>query len=440
MAVKVCFSQLSSCWGCHQSLLNAHLGLLQVLPALEIVYWPTVVDFKLASLEARENGEVDVGFIEGLVRTKQDLELTKLTREKCKIIIAFGTCACYGNVPGLANQWTIEEIQNRKFMEVESATTKRIPDQHVPGFEDKVVNIDDIIKVDAYLSGCPPRTEQIVGAVQFLLGQKGFPMNEKTFCEDCVLKESGCLLDNGVLCYGPVTSIGCSLKCPNKGDPCVGCMGPAKNTSDKAQKLLDMTKSLDSISSSNKKNLFEFLSLFLNVPLMAGFDLSGDILKQIKKRGELETPITNMPPITSEIAMNLLGFLALHPEFHEISNVCQTCPRIIGKGTMTKVKRDYEGLPNQEDCFIEQGYICVGPITKAGCGGLCIKVNAPCTGCYGQTEWVTDQAIRFYKTIKESFNVDLSKEEFFMQVKDPIGTFNKFTLASNRGFNRGELK
>ena len=260
-------------------------------------------------------------------------------------------------------------------------------------------------------------------------------MNEKTFCEECVLKESGCLLDKGILCYGPVTSIGCSLKCTYKGDPCVGCMGPAKNTSDKAQKLLDMTKSLDSICSSEKKNLFEFLSLFLNVPLMAGFDLSGDILMQIKKRGKPDTPITNMPSITSEIATNLLGFLANHPEFHEISNVCQTCPRIIGKGTMTKVKRDYEGLPNQEDCFIEQGYICVGPITKAGCGGLCLKVNAPCTGCYGQTEWVTDQATRFYKTIKESFNVDLSKEEFFTQVKDPIGTFNKFTLASNRDFN-----
>ncbi len=438
MTVKVAFMQLSSCWGCHQSLLNAHLGLLQVLPALDIVYWPAVVDFKHDSLVAREDEEIVVGFIEGMIRTKEDLANTKLIRKKSKIIIAFGSCACYGNVPGLANQWPIDEVQMRKFMEVESATTKRIPDQHVPGFEDKVVNVDDVIKVDAFLAGCPPRTEQIVGVVQFLLGQKGFPMNEKSFCEDCVLKESGCLLDNGVLCYGPVTSIGCSLKCTNKGDPCVGCMGPAKNASDKAQKLLDMTKSLDYISSGNKKNLFEFLSLFLNVPLMAGFDLSGDIMMQIKKRGKPDTPLATIPSITTEIATNLLGFLAMHPEFHEISNVCQTCPRIIGKGTMTKVKRDYEGIPNQEDCFIEQGYICVGPITKAGCGGLCIKVNAPCTGCYGQTEWVIDQATRFYKTIKESFNVELSKEEFFIQVKDPIGTFNKFTLASNRDFNLGE--
>jgi F420-non-reducing hydrogenase small subunit len=439
MTVKVAFMQLSSCWGCHQSLVNAHLGLLSVLPSLEIVYWPAVVDFKHDSLVARENGEIVVGFIEGMIRTKQDLENTKLIREKSQLIIAFGSCACYGNVPGLANQWPIEEVQSRKFMEVESATTKRIPDQFVPGFENKVVNVDDIIKVDAYISGCPPRTEQIVGSILFLLGQKGFPMNEKAFCEDCVLKESGCLLDKDILCYGPVTSIGCSLKCTSKGDPCVGCMGPAKVVSNKASKLLEMTKSLEPISIGDKKNLYEFLSLFLNVPLMAGFDLSGDILKQVKKRGKPEMPLTNMSSITMEIATNLLGFLAKHPEFHEISNVCQTCPRIIGNNTMTEVKRDYQGLPNEKDCFIEQGYICVGPITKAGCGGLCIKVNAPCTGCFGQTEWVTDQATRYFETISKNFNVDLTKEEFLAQVKDPIGTFNKFTLASNRGFNRGEL-
>jgi len=440
MAVKVAFMQLSSCWGCHQSLVNAHLGLLDVLPALEIVYWPAVVDFKHDSLVARENGEIVVGFIEGMIRTKQDLENTKLIREKSQLIIAFGSCSCYGNVPGLANQWSINEIQSRKFMEVESATTKRIPDQHVPGFEDKVVNVDDIIKVDAYISGCPPRTEQIVGAVLFLLGQKAFPMNDIAFCEDCALKDSGCLLDKNILCYGPVTSIGCSLKCTSRGDPCVGCMGPAKNVFNKASKLLEMTKSLYTISSGEKKNLYEFMCLFLNAPLMAGFDLSGDILKQVKKRGKPESPLANMPSITTEIASNLLSFLSMHPEFHETSNVCDTCPRIIGsKSTMTKVKRDFESLPNQEDCLIEQGYICTGPITKAGCGGLCIKVNAPCTGCYGQTEWVTDQAARFYETIKQSFNVDISKEDFLAQVKDPIGTFNKFTLASNRGFNRGEL-
>ena len=78
MPVRVAFMQLSSCWGCHQSLLNAHLGLLPILPELEIVYWPAVVDFKHDSLKARPDGDIVVGFIEGVARTKADTENVKL--------------------------------------------------------------------------------------------------------------------------------------------------------------------------------------------------------------------------------------------------------------------------------------------------------------------------------------------------------------------------
>jgi len=433
MAVKVAFMQSSDCWGCHQSLLNAHLGLLPVLPALEIVYWPAVVDFKHDSLKAREDGSILVGFIEGAIRTKEDYDNVKLMRQKCALIIAFGSCSCYGNVAGLANQWDIEECIKRKFTEVESATDQTIPTQHVPPFQDKIVNVDEVINVDVYMAGCPPKTEQIISSIVFLLGQKPFPMNDLAFCNDCAIKDS-CLLDAGTLCFGPITSIGCSLKCTSDRKPCVGCFGPAKTVDSRAEKLNNMTKSLGSISSGDKKNLYEFLTLFLNIPLMAGFDLAGDILKQIKKRGAPETPLANMPPTTTEIAGSLMGFLRDNPDFTEISNVCDTCPRIIGsKSTMTKVKRDYEGLPNMDDCLIEQGYICMGPVTRAGCGGLCIKVNTPCSGCYGQTEWGVNQAERFADTVLKGFNVSLSKQELLAQVKDPIGTFEKFTLASRKG-------
>ena len=167
---------------------------------------------------------------------------------------------------------------------------------------------------------------------------------------------------------------------------------------------------------------------------MAGFDFTGDLLKQIKKNGVPKTPLANLPPSTEEIASVIMDFLNDNPDFHRESNVCDTCNRIIrSKSTMTRVKRDYEGLPNMDDCLIEQGYICLGSVTKAGCGGLCINVNTPCSGCYGQTEWGVNQAERFADTIIKNFNVSLSKEELLRQVKDPIGAFEKFTLASRKG-------
>jgi F420-non-reducing hydrogenase small subunit len=439
MPVKVAFMQLSDCWGCHQSLLNAHLGLLDILPELEIVYWPAVVDFKLDSLKARPDGDVLVGFIEGSIRTNEDYHNVELMRKKCQLIISFGTCACYGNVHGLGNEWKKNELVQRKFVEAESIADENPsePTEHVPGFRDYLVVVDDVIDVNAYISGCPPKPEQIVSAVQFLLGQKDFPMEDTPFCEQCPLNENGCILDAGTLCFGPITSVGCSLKCPGDGNPCVGCFGPSKTAHKRAEKLIEKTSDITSISSGEKKALYEFLSLYLNVPLMAGFDLSADILKQIKEKGEAQTPLTSLNEKAQAVATNILKYLKNNPDFHEISNVCDTCPRVIGSNSsMTKVKRDYEGLPNQEECFIEQGYICMGPVTNAGCGGMCIKVNAPCTGCYGQTEWVADQASRFADAAIKGFNVELSKDELLSQVKDHIGTFQKFTLAKNKEFTK----
>ncbi|MHA1337418.1 MAG: hypothetical protein ACTSVV_09295 [Promethearchaeota archaeon] len=437
MPVKVAFMQCSDCWGCHQSLLNAHLGLLNVLPALDIVYWPAVVDFKLDSLKERPDGDVLVGFIEGSLRTNEDVENAKLMRKKCQLIIAFGTCACHGNVHGLANQWDIEECINRKFKEVESITNKDTagePTENVPGFTKKIIPLDELIKVDVYMPGCPPRPEQIVSAVKFLLGQRPQPMNELAYCSECSLKDSGCLLDKGILCFGSITSSGCSLKCTDEGKPCVGCMGPAKTVDIKSEKLSSMVGDLSSISEGDKKNIYEFLTLFLNVPLMSGFDLSADILKQIKKKGEPQTPLENLPPSTTEIATKLMKYLKDNREFTEVSTVCDTCSRIRGRMKMEKVKRDYEGLPNLEDCFIEQGYLCAGPITRAGCGGLCIRVNAPCSGCYGQTAWNVDQAERFAEIVTKNFNVALSKDELLAQIKDKVGFAEKFTLATNKNY------
>jgi len=437
MAVKVAFMQSSDCWGCHQSLLNAHLGLLNILPALDIVYWPAVVDFKHDSLKARPDGDILVGFVEGSMRTNADIENAKLMRAKCQLIIAFGSCACYGNVHGLANQWDIQEAINRKFIEAESISNEnpKEPKEHMPGFASKIVPLDEIIKVDVFMAGCPPKPEAIFSAVEFLLGQKPQPMSETAFCNDCSLNNESCLLEKGTLCFGPITSTGCTLKCTDNGNPCVGCLGPAKSVSSRVGKLAQMTENFGQLNSGDKKNLYEFLTLFLNVPLMAGFDLAGDILQQVKKTGETQISLANLPNETGNITTNIMAFLKNHRDFTEISTVCDTCPREIGsKSQMTKVKRDYEGLPNLEDCLIEQGYLCAGPITRAGCGGLCLKVNAPCSGCYGQTAWNVDQIERYVDVVKKGYNVALSKEELLIQVKDKLGFAEKFTLATNKNY------
>ncbi len=76
-------------------------------------------------------------------------------------------------------------------------------------------------------------------------------------------------------------------------------------------------------------------------------------------------------------------------------SVCDTCPvRREGKGRVGTVKRflvnaDYtKDTPLDEmRCLLEQGFLCLGPVTLAGCAGdgapSCIHARVPCRGCYG---------------------------------------------------------
>ena len=65
-----------------------------------------------------------------------------------------------------------------------------------------------------------------------------------------------------------------------------------------------------------------------------------------------------------------------------------------GKGAGKGIKRavecpefDPEKPIDEMRCLLEQGLMCMGPVTAGGCGGsgapLCVRVRVPCRGCYG---------------------------------------------------------
>jgi len=76
-------------------------------------------------------------------------------------------------------------------------------------------------------------------------------------------------------------------------------------------------------------------------------------------------------------------------------SVCDTCPVIRkGKGEVKSVKRflvnsDYNKNASIDEmrCLLEQGFLCMGPVTLAGCAKegapACIRARVPCRGCYG---------------------------------------------------------
>ena len=453
MPVKVAFMQLSSCWGCHQSLLNAHLGLLPVLPELEIVYWPAVVDFKLNSLKEREDGEVVVGFVEGHIRTEQDKKNAELMRKKCKILIAFGTCANYGSVAGLANLYDKEELLKCKYQDVPSLGADNPSNGWPNDFEnitpitDKVYTLPQLVDIEIKIPGCPPRTENIVSLIVYLLGVVSpGPKNRnqnKVVCEKCPLNKKGCLLELGKLCFGPITAEGCTLMCPKEGDPCVGCYKETAKVGKRSKQLLDMLSTVENFDVITMKDIQKFLILYLGASnLEFAYMPKIDPIQRLAKEPESfkekladNVKILEFSQAKSEIINTIIGLLLYklkdHPEFkYSQKTVCSTCDRKIVDKVFTEIKRDYEGLPSTDKCLLEEGYICMGPATQAGCGTICPnKANAPCLGCYGPPGNIQDQGIRFlttYSSLAQS-DSDTIKEKII----DPAGVFYRFTLASS---------
>ncbi|MBN2152024.1 MAG: hypothetical protein JW839_11290 [Candidatus Lokiarchaeota archaeon] len=428
MPIKVAFMQGSSCWGCHQSLLNLHLGLVPVLPELDIVYWPAVVDFKLSSLEARPDKSIDVGFYEGMLRTEHDVHNAKTMRAKCKLLIAFGTCACFGSVHGLANQWSREELLERKFETVESMgepndmVNKRDPE--LTPICESVVNLDRVVKIDAYMPGCPPRKENILGAVAFLIKKDPATMKRDTnVCATC--KASPCLLEQGKLCWGSVTAGGCSLMCPGDNlTPCTGCFGKSdKPDAARAAKLKGMLLA-KKVGPEDANLVSQFLLLYHGLPTQGSLYLAADPMRKLALGAKME--------FTDDVVGASLKTLANNPNYQfSNSNVCGTCDRNGNMNKkMTQIKRNYEGVPDTGECFINQGYVCMGPMTQAGCGAICPNNgNSVCVGCYGPVFGVGEQGARGISTIASLADVDI--DDIKSGILDPVGLFYRFTLAAS---------
>lgn len=110
---------------------------------------------------------------------------------------------------------------------------------------------------------------------------------------------------------------------------------------------------------------------------------------------KIDLQLPGCPPNPELIAEVIFSLLEERPPVLPTKSVCDTCPtKREGKGAVDMVKRFLEnaefepGAPLDEmRCLLEQGYMCMGPVTAAGCAKRgaprCISARVPCRGCFG---------------------------------------------------------
>jgi len=276
--LKFGFYWAASCGGCEIAVLDIDEKILDVVARADILFWPVAIDTKYRDVEAMPDGHMDVCFFNGAVRTTEQEELAHLLRKKSKYLVAFGSCAVTGGIPGLANIANREEVFRTAYLDNPStvneegvlpSTESRVKEGKLtlPGFYDTVKSLDQVVDVDYYLPGCPPPTNLILDAVTAVFDGKLPPKGtviapNKSVCDECRFErsekritkirriyevekvEDKCLLEQGIICYGPATRGGCGARCLDANMPCTGCGGPTPNSLDQGGKMISALASI----------------------------------------------------------------------------------------------------------------------------------------------------------------------------------------------------
>jgi NAD-reducing hydrogenase small subunit len=170
--VRIATTWLDGCSGCHMSFLDIDERILEIADRIEMVYGP-LVDYK----EFPEG--VEVVLIEGAVSSEDDEEKVRMIRSRSKLVVSFGDCAVTGNVPAMRNQFKLEDVLHRGYIE-NSACNQQIPNVEIPTLRAKVHPVHEVIKVDLFLPGCPPPAESIYYTVTELLAGRIPDLSGKT--------------------------------------------------------------------------------------------------------------------------------------------------------------------------------------------------------------------------------------------------------------------
>ncbi len=316
---KLALYWAASCGGCEIAVLDIQEKILDVAAAFDIVFWPVALDFKYDDVRKMADKSVDLCLFNGSIRNSENAEIAHLLRAKSKILVAFGSCALEGGIPGLSNLTTKEATLRWVYKESPSTVVQNggvIPQTHtkmpegeteIPELWDTVKALDQVIDVDYYIPGCPPQPNQIWSVIEYVLSGKPLPpagsvlgAGTKTCCEECSrhrkekkIKKfyrpfeietdpNECLLDQGIVCMGPATRDGCGALCPKANVPCRGCYGPPPNVTDQGAK---MVSALCSVIDAHEPEEIEKILDQIADPMgtFYRFSLAHSILRRVEK-------------------------------------------------------------------------------------------------------------------------------------------------------------
>ena len=204
---RVAVFDFTSCEGCELQLANKEETLVPFLEAIEVVAFREV--------SSAVSDDYEIALIEGAITRADEVERLKRIRSRARLLVALGSCACFGGVNRLKNDHDLDQANREVFGELPKPT---LPTR----------SVGEVVEVDLQIPGCPVSKAEVERIVQHLIWDVQYQFPAYPVCLECKQRYTVCSFDKGQLCLGPITLGGCDAPCPAGGQGCWGCRGPAE--------------------------------------------------------------------------------------------------------------------------------------------------------------------------------------------------------------------
>ena len=203
---RIAVFELTGCEGCELQLANKEETLAAFLDAVE------VVNFR--EISSASSDDYDIALVDGSVSRADEVERLEAIRERAAVLVALGSCACFGGVNRLKNSFDLVEANREVYGDC--------PQETLP-----VRAVSEVVAVDLEIPGCPVSKDEVERIVQHLIWDVPYHFPSYPVCLECKQRYTVCTFELGALCLGPITRAGCNAPCPAAGLGCWGCRGPA---------------------------------------------------------------------------------------------------------------------------------------------------------------------------------------------------------------------
>ncbi|MCE5185622.1 MAG: hypothetical protein LLF76_05795 [Planctomycetaceae bacterium] len=209
---KIGVFKYSCCAGCEFQLIYFQKHVIDMFEKTQITYC------RMLQSGGHPEGPFDVALIEGAITEQWQADQLNRVRAVSRYLIPIGSCAVCGGVPAIKNTTEEQEIEKRVYTDTSLVHSM------------KTGAINDYVKIDGAVKGCPMGVRDLSELVISLLLDKRPEFVNCSVCVECKLAANICVLvAYNEPCMGPVTNAGCGALCPGHHRACYGCWGPMED-------------------------------------------------------------------------------------------------------------------------------------------------------------------------------------------------------------------